>query len=83
VGRYEIRFSKKASKDYRKLPNEYKSLIDLVLSNVAKEMPADVKPVAGEDNTYRVRIGKYRVLFVVIDNTILISKIGPRGDVYK
>ena len=30
-----------------------------------------------------VRVGKYRVLFTIIGDTILIAKIGPRDDAYK
>jgi len=83
MARFEIEFSKSAAKDYKKLPKEYKVLIDLVLSKLTNGFPADIKPIAGEDNTYRIRVGKYRILAAMIGNTVLITKIGPRGDVYK
>lgn len=81
--RFEIEFSKKASKDYKKLLKDYKTLVDLVLSKLIEGLPVDVKPIIGEENTYRIRVGKYRVLFEIIENTILISGIRSRGDVYK
>jgi len=83
MARFEIEFSKSAAKDYRKLPKAYKVLIDLVLSKLTQGLPIDIKPIAGEDNTYRIRVGKYRILAALIENTILITKIGTRGDVYK
>ena len=83
MARFEIEFSKGAAKDYKKLPKDYKVLIDLVLSKLTKGIPIDMKPIAGEDNIYRIRVGKYRILAAAIENTILITKIGPRGDVYK
>jgi mRNA interferase RelE/StbE len=83
MGRFEIEFSKKASKDYKKLLKDYKTLVDLVLSKPIEGLPVDVKPIIGEENTYRIRVGKYRVLFEIIENTILISRIRLRGDVYK
>lgn len=81
--RFEIVFSKKATKEYRKLPTDYKALIDLALSKLSENMPVDLKPVKGEDNIYRIRVGRYRILFEKIRNIFLITRIGTRGDVYK
>ena len=83
MGRFEIEFSKKAVKDYKKLPKDYKSLVDFLLSKLTEGLPIDLKPVIGEKNTYRIRVGKYRILFEIVEKTILISRIRPRGDVYK
>ena len=83
MARFEIEFSKSAAKDYKKLPKDYKVLIDLVLSKLTNGIPTDITPIAGEENTYRIRVGKYRILAVIIEKTVLITKIGPRGDVYK
>jgi mRNA interferase RelE/StbE len=83
MGRFEIGFSKKAVKDYKKLPKDYKSLVDLLLSKLIEGLPLDLKPIIGEKNTYRIRVGKYRILFEIVEKTILISRIRSRGDVYK
>ncbi|MDO9028452.1 MAG: type II toxin-antitoxin system RelE/ParE family toxin [Candidatus Roizmanbacteria bacterium] len=83
MARFEIEFSKSAAKDYKKLPKDYKVLIDLVLSKITQGLPVDIKPIAGEENTCRIRVGRYRILATVIENTVLITKIGTRGDVYK
>jgi mRNA interferase RelE/StbE len=83
MARFEIEFSRSAAKNYKKLPKDYKALIDLVLSKLTHGLPVDIKPIAGEENIYRIRVGKYRILAAVIENTVLITKIGPRGDVYK
>ncbi len=39
----------------------------------------------GEKEIYRLRIGKYRILlkFLKEEATILIVRIGSRGDIYK
>ncbi len=45
----------------------------------------DIKPMAGYQNLYRLRVGDYRVLYS-IENDVLIVRvlqIGNRGDVYK
>ncbi|MDP3048163.1 MAG: type II toxin-antitoxin system RelE/ParE family toxin [Thermodesulfovibrionales bacterium] len=83
MARFEIEFSKSAAKDYKKLPKDYKVLIDLVLSKLTQGVPVDIKPIAGEENICRIRVGKYRILTTIVENTVLIIKIGPRGDVYK
>lgn len=58
MARFEIEFSKSAAKDYKKLPKDYKVLIDLVLSKLTKGIPIDIKPVVGEENIYRIRVGE-------------------------
>ncbi|MDD2717292.1 MAG: type II toxin-antitoxin system RelE/ParE family toxin [Candidatus Wallbacteria bacterium] len=43
-----------------------------------------MRPVSGEDGIFRLRVGRYRILFSrEEDNIILIFRVGPRGDVYK
>ena len=81
--RYKVEFSRQAAKDYKKLPQNYKVLVDLALARLSEGSALDVRPIVGQENIYRLRVGKYRVLFTIIGKTILIAKIGPRGDIYK
>jgi mRNA interferase RelE/StbE len=83
VGKYSVEFSKKAAKNYKRLPEDYKSLVDLALYKLSEGLPVDIKPIIGEEDIYRIRLGRYRILFAIVDNVVLISNIGPRGDVYK
>lgn len=83
MGKYKVEFSRNAAKDYKKLPKNYKVLIDLALSRLAEGFVADVKPVQGEKGIYRLRVGKYRILFTIVKRTVLIIRIRTRGDVYK
>jgi len=45
----------------------------------------DIKPMKGMGNHYRLRIGKYRFLYEILNEKILIYiyHAGSRGDVYK
>ena len=45
----------------------------------------DIKLLMGEKNHYRLRIGKYRFLYEIIDDQILIYVYDgdSRGDIYK
>jgi mRNA interferase RelE/StbE len=83
LGKFEIKFSREAAKKYKKLPREYKNLVDIVLSRLSEGLELDLRPVEGEKDVYRIRVGKYRVLFIKFDKTVLVFKIAPRGDVYK
>jgi len=37
----------------------------------------------GEERTYRIRVGKYRIIFIAFEESIVITKIGSRGNIYK
>lgn len=43
----------------------------------------DISKIQGYDNYYRIRIGKYRIGFEIIDNNVILHFIGMRGDFYK
>jgi len=83
MGKFKIEFSKNAAKDYKKLPKNYKDLVDIVILRLSRGLPVDIKPIIGEKDIYRIRVGKYRILFTVIENTLLITRIASRGNVYK
>lgn len=78
-----IEFTRRAVREYKKLPEGYKALIDLALGKLENGGLLDLKPVIGEKDTFRIRIGKYRILFILRDKIAIVVKIGSRGDVYK
>ena len=44
----------------------------------------DIKPLDGNlAGLFRLRVGDWRVIFSLENNTIMIGHILPRGDVYK
>ena len=48
MGRLEIKFSREAAKQYKKLPKEYKSLVEITLFRISEGLELDLKPVGGE-----------------------------------
>ena len=82
---WQIEFSKQAYKSYKVLQKGYQKKIDKILNLLMTKEKIDIKPVEGEKDIYRLRVGKYRVLIKVYKEKkiILVVKIGPRGDVYK
>jgi mRNA interferase RelE/StbE len=76
----EVRYSKQA----RKFLNKQGEIIETRIRKSIDKLPlGDVDKFRGEVNTYRLRIGDYRVLFTKEDSLISINKIDNRGQVYK
>lgn len=54
------------------------------LKTAIEKLPlGDVKKLQGLQNDYRLRVGGLRVLFSILEETIIIKDILPRGQVYK
>jgi mRNA interferase RelE/StbE len=61
---------------------QLKPKIDALADN---PRPPDAIKLQGIDNTYRIRVGDYRVLYEIHDKTllVLIVEVGHRGRVYR
>lgn len=84
-----IVFSKTAKKGIERMPKDYKKLLQNGILGLTKTPPeGDVKQMQGtRDGRYRLRIGKYRVLFQYLTDAdgqyLYIEAVGSRGDIYK
>jgi mRNA-degrading endonuclease RelE of RelBE toxin-antitoxin system len=80
----DIQFGSDAAKYFRGLDRTTQKRIKDKITELAKE-PFDIrtsKPL--RDSTKRsARVGGYRILFVVKENILLVSDIGPRGQIYR
>jgi len=83
---YDVKFSKKAAKAYKKLPGDIRLRIDQKI-NYLRNTPrgTDTKKLAGHENAYRTRVGSYRIVYEIEDEKLLvwILDIGPRGSIYQ
>jgi len=75
--------SKKAQKYYDKSPKNIQEKLDEIFKDICKGK-GDIEKLKGKKNQYRYKTYHYRVLFTldITTKTIVIEKIGPRGDVY-
>ncbi|OYD88591.1 type II toxin-antitoxin system mRNA interferase toxin, RelE/StbE family [Nostoc sp. 'Peltigera membranacea cyanobiont' 213] len=83
---YEVKFSRGAKKQFRKLPIDVQQRIQTKINDLAIEpRPNGVKKLQGDDNSYRVRVGDYRVVYEVDDDVLIITviKVGHRSGIYK
>ncbi|MEH1936920.1 MAG: type II toxin-antitoxin system RelE/ParE family toxin [Nostoc sp.] len=83
---YEVKFTKGAKKMFRKLSQELQDRIQTKIDDLAIEpRPNGVKKLKGEENSYRIRVGDYRVIYDIFDDVLLVSvvEVGHRSEVYK
>ena len=74
----------KVDKYIRKLGEPNKTRIVKAISKLEKEPPiGDIEQMAGATKRFRLRVGKYRILFGILDETIRVYDIGLRGQIYK
>ena len=82
---YEILFTKKAARFIRSLPKGYREKTKEILESL-KHSPFSYpyRKIRGETNTYRIRIGKYRILYEVHENEkkIVVLTADKRGSIY-
>lgn len=76
-----IRYSKQAIKTINAMDQPTK----LRIKNAVEKLPdGDVKPLKGTKDSFRIRVGNWRILFSYMSqDEVLIEKIAPRGEVYK
>lgn len=77
----KLRYAKEAVKTINSLDKPTKQRI----KDAVESLPnGNVKPLRGIKGLYRLRVGDWRIIFSLPQNdTILVEKIAPRGDVYK
>ena len=88
---YEVLIDERVEKDLEKVPKyiveKFLKLLDEFEKNpIQPRSGFDVKPMEGYPiNTYRLRIGKYRVLYSVENESkkVRITSVQNRGDAYK
>jgi mRNA interferase RelE/StbE len=78
-----VSYSKCSLKRLSRLEKDVRSNIITAIEKLPDT--GDIKKMHGRilRNLYRLRVGKYRVLFVHEDQNIKIIDIDTRGDIYK
>jgi mRNA interferase RelE/StbE len=83
---YRIEFSPAAARDLRNLPRQVQKRILPRIEKLSDDpRPRGCTKLEGEDDVYRIRVGEYRVLYLVTDRTlsVLIIRIRHRKEVYR
>lgn len=85
MSKYEVILTNKARKQLDKLPDSKASILfDEINSLEDNPRPRGCKKLA-ISNTYRIRVGDYRIIYEIIDKQLIVSVInlGHRREVYK
>jgi len=78
-----VTLSRQAQKQLDKLNEPIKSGIEEALVNLMEEPPVgDIKKLKG-NNSFRIRVGGYRIIYEITGDRIDVYKIAPRGEAYK
>lgn len=83
---YDIEITRTAEKQLKALPREDQRRLAATFLALADEpRPRGSRKLTGYDDVFRVRVGRYRVLYSVSDRklTIIILKLGHRREVYR
>jgi mRNA interferase RelE/StbE len=83
---YTVILRRPARKALSALPQEVQKRIVQALENLANDpRPPGARAVQGHDHLLRIRVGDYRVVYTVQDDTlvILVLRVGHRRDVYR
>ena len=83
---YQIEITTRAAKQLKKLSEDIKLKIEEKVQELSNNPRSnDVVKLEGEEDTYRIRVGNYRILYEIKDDLLIVKvvKISHRRDVYR
>jgi len=75
---YQIEVQDEARLQLRALPDEIRRNIGWRLEVLQTDLSGDVKKLSGKTQEYRLRVGIYRILFVLESDVILVYSVKNR-----
>jgi mRNA interferase RelE/StbE len=82
--KYPLVYTKRAVRDLRKLDKPILKRIRNALEDFSQDPLQCAYPLADPKlGSYRFRIGDYRVIFDLIDDQIVILRVGHRREIYR
>ena len=79
-----VELTRDGEKGYAKLNQPMLGRINDAIDELRQELPeGDIKPLKGYGNSYRFRVGGYRILFHEEGGVRYVFKIAPRGEAYR
>ena len=83
---YEIEIARSAERQLRRLPPaDQQRVVAAILPLSDNPFPPGSRKLSGYDDVFRIRVGRYRVLYSVSEKKliIIILKIGHQKNVYR
>jgi mRNA interferase RelE/StbE len=80
---YEVEVKPRVLKDLKALPAAQQRRTLAKMEELSNDLAGDVKKLTSFSPEYRLRVGKYRVLFEVEEDKVVIYRVVHRKDAYK
>lgn len=83
---YELFIVRHAEKDLDSLPRaEFERVLGKIQNLASQPFPPGAKKLSGEENSWRIRVGDYRILYAVDQpkKQIVIFRVRHRREVYR
>jgi mRNA interferase RelE/StbE len=83
---YRILTTKQVEKQINALPHQIADRIEQHIEALRNDpRPSGVKKLKGQAKTYRVRVGNWRIIYIIDDSTqeIILLTVDDRKDVYR
>jgi mRNA interferase RelE/StbE len=85
---FRVEFTRRASKDLERAPPWLVRRVDELVSTLREDpvprVGLDVRELLGMSGVYRVRVGDYRIVYLVNDSAgvVTVLRVTSRGDAY-
>jgi mRNA interferase RelE/StbE len=86
AGSYDVEIETSAAKQIQWLQrHEQTRVITVILALANDPRPAGCAKLAGTDSAYRVRVGVFRIIYVIDDGLLVVTvtRVGHRREVYR
>lgn len=83
---YKIEWKRSATKELRKLPRQMISKVVAAVDSLSSNpYPQGVRKLVSTENSYRIRVGDYRVLYNIVEKKLIVEiiRVGHRKDIYR
>ncbi|MCC6300185.1 MAG: type II toxin-antitoxin system RelE/ParE family toxin [Anaerolineales bacterium] len=83
---YQVIIHRKAEKILKRLDGDLRERVRTAIRELADEpRPMGVKKLAGYENLFRIRVGDWRIIYAVENDTliVLVLEISTRGGAYR
>ncbi len=81
--RYRIEIKDEARQQLRALDKEHRRNIGWRLDALQTDLAGDVKKLSGRTHEYRLRVGSFRVLFLLEGDIISVYAVKDRKEAYE
>jgi len=83
---YNVELTRTADKQLRRIAKHDRNrMVEAIRGLADRPRPHGARKLQGYDDVYRIRVGRYRVVYEVFDDRVIVIvlKVGHRKDIYK